>query len=224
MALTGTDVMGKKLVIFDFDGTLANTMGPIMDTARTVMHARGWSDEALGDLRRLVGPPFPQAFSLVFGVSEKEASEITAEYRAIYHNLGLAGWPLFDGVADLLRDLRAHGRVTATASSKGQALLQRALSDNGALDLFDCVEAKRSDEGDEKCQIIARVLDKLGFSAADAVMVGDRRFDVEAAAVHNIPCVGVTYGDTCPVSELTDAGACALAPSVDELRRILLGA
>ncbi len=223
MALTGVDVTNKKLVIFDFDGTLADSMPGIIRTARHVMHEHGWTDEELGDMRRIVGPPFPQAFSLVYGVSAEEAASITEDYRAIYKNLDRDGWPLFDGMEELLRDLKAAGCLLATASSKRDFLLERGLKTNEVYDLFDFPAAKRSDDGETKAQIIDRVMGLAGVGAADAVMVGDRRFDCEAASEAGIPCVGTLYGNTCQEDELVNAGCCAIAHTVDELRALLLG-
>ena len=77
------DVGSRKLVLFDFDGTIADTLPGITSTARRVLLERGYPEEDLGDLSRLVGPPFPQAFSLVYGVSADEAKAITARYREI---------------------------------------------------------------------------------------------------------------------------------------------
>ena len=71
--------------------------------------------------------------------------------------------------------------------------------------------------------IIGDVLERLGFSPDQAVMVGDRRFDAEAAHEAGLPCVGVTVGHTCEPQELVDAGCCALCDTVDDLRRVLLG-
>lgn len=181
MPLTGEDVASKALVIFDFDGTLVDSMPGIIRTARSVMHEHGWTDEALGDMRRLVGPPFPAAFTEVYGASPEEAMRITEEYRAIYQNLGRDGWPLFDGMRELLCDLRAAGRKVAIASSKRQFLLDRGIDANGVRDLFDLPLGKASDNGQTKAMIIGNVLELLGFSPEEAVMVGDRRFDAEAA-------------------------------------------
>lgn len=223
MALTGEDVTGRGLVIFDFDGTLADTVAGICSTARTVLRAHGLSDEEIGDLRRIIGPPFPQAFSLVYGLSEEQAAEVTREYRAIYQGLGIDGWPLYEGVGELLGDLRAAGRRLAVASSKRQQLVETAVADNGVAGLFDACLGKTSDEQASKAQTIARVLELTGTAASDAVMVGDRHHDVEAAAACGVPCVGVTYGGTAEPGELEAAGACAVAASVAELRRLLLG-
>lgn len=223
MALTGEDVTGRGLVLFDFDGTLANTVPAITSTARTVLLRHGRTDADLSDLRRLVGPPFPQAYSLVYGFSEEEAAQITQEYREIYHGLGPAGWPLFDGVRELLRDLRAAGRRLAVASSKRTEMVGGALADNGVEDLFDVALGKPSDENVRKADTIRRALAELGASPDEAVMVGDRHHDVEAALACGIPCVGVSYGGTGDLAEFSEAGACSVADSIDELRRLLLG-
>lgn len=223
MALTGEDVTGRELVLFDFDGTLADTVDGICATARTVLRAHGVPEEELARVPQIIGPPFPQAFSLVFGLSEDEAARVTAEYRAIYQDLGIKGWPLYPGMRELLEDLRAAGRRLAVASSKREALVIKAVADNGVADLFDVVLGKKSDDQVSKAETIARVIGELGLAPQDAVMVGDRHHDVEAASACGVPCVGVTYGGTAEPGELEAAGACAVAPSVDELRRVLLG-
>ena len=223
MALTGEDVTGRALVLFDFDGTLADTVDGICATARTVLRAHGVPEGELARVPQIIGPPFPQAFSLVFGLSEEEAAQVTAEYRAIYQDLGIQGWPLYPGMRALLEELRAAGRRLAVASSKREALVIKAVADNGVSDLFDIVLGKRSDDQVSKAQTIVRAIDGLGLAPSDAVMVGDRHHDVEAAAACGVPCVGVTYGGTAEPGELEAAGACAVAASVDELRRVLLG-
>ena len=223
MALTGMDVTGRSVILFDFDGTLADTVPAIVSTARTVLLRHGLTEETLGDVKRIVGPPFPQAYSLVYGFSVEEAAQITAEYRAIYTGLGRGGWPRFDGVRELLEDLRAAGRRLGVASSKRMALVEQALEDNEVGDLFDVRLGKPSDDEFSKAQIIERALGELGVGAGDAVMVGDRHNDVEAATACGLPCVGVSYGGATQPGELEGAGACSVAATVDELRRVLLG-
>lgn len=223
MALTGEDVTGRGVVLFDFDGTLADTAPGIAATARWALLEHGMAEDELGDLTRLVGPPFPQAFSLLYGLSAEEATQVTASYRAAYEALGPDAWPLFDGVRELLGDLRAAGRRLAVASSKRQALLDRALDDTGLRGLVDACLGKDSDAEASKASVISRALGELGADPADAVMVGDRDLDVVAARACGLPCVGVTYAGTAAPGELEAAGACAVAPTVGSLRRALLG-
>lgn len=221
--LRHADPSSRKVVVFDFDGTIADTLPSIVAVARHVLSAWGLPQERLADCPKLVGPPFPQAFSMVFGLSEADAREVTRRYREAYGALGPEAWPAFPGMGALLGELRASGRLLAVASSKRSALLHRALSDEGLLGCFDVVRGKQSDAQQSKAATLAAVLDELGVAADDAVMVGDRHFDVDAALACGVPCVGVTYGGTAPFGELEEAGACTVAGSVEELGRVLLG-
>lgn len=223
MALSDADVTGRKLVIFDFDGTLANTVPSIVSTARRVLAHHGLTEESMGDLKRLVGPPFPQAYEWVYGFSPEEAAQITAEYRALYNTIGAAAWPLFPGVCEMLSSVRDAGRLTAVASSKQMRLISRALDDNDIRDLFDIALGKSSDAEGDKISLIGRVMSELGVGPDETVMVGDRHHDVEAAAACGVPCVGVTYGGATPPGELEAAGACIVVDTVEELLRALLG-
>lgn len=223
MALADAVASDRRLVIFDFDGTLANTVPTITRVARTVLADHGLDDAAMGDLTRLVGPPFPQAYERVYGFSAQEAAQITEEYRALYRQIGAAAWPLFPGVRELLERLRAAGRLTAVASSKQMRMVSRALADDGVSELFDVALGKLSDAEGDKVSLIGRVMRELGVSPDDTVMVGDRHYDVEAAAACGVPCVGVTYGGASRPGELEGAGACALADSVERLGDVLLG-
>lgn len=219
----GMDVSGRGLVIFDFDGTLSDTVEGITSTARTVLRAHGLSDADMGDLRRIVGPPFPEAFSIVYGLSEEEAAQVTREYRAIYNTLGAEAFPAIPGMAELADSLRAAGKATSVASSKRAALLERGMRESGLAPHFDVYLGKLNDGGDTKSKTIRRVMDRTGLGPGDAVMVGDRFYDVAAATEVGIPCVGVRYARTCEAAELWDAGAVAVAETVEDLRRILLG-
>ncbi len=219
----GMDVSGRRLVVFDFDGTLSDTIQGITTTARTVLRNHGLSDADMGDLRRIVGPPFPEAFSMVYGLSETEAAQVTEEYRAIYSTLGPEAFPAIPGTIELADSLRAAGKVLAVASSKRASLLERGMRESGLAPHFDVFLGKLDDGDDTKPKTIGRVMERIGLGPEDAVMVGDRFYDVDAAAEVGMPCAGVHYARTCDVEELWEAGAVAVAETVDDLARVLLG-
>ncbi len=219
----GCAIAERGCVLFDFDGTLANSKPMIVGTATRVLRDFGLPEDELARAGELVGPPFPQAFSMVFGLSERDAEEVTRRYREIYESLGVEAWPVFDGVPELLEGLRAAGKRLGIVSSKRTRLLKRAVADNGIFELFEAIEGKDADHGISKAQTLRDVLQRMGFGSGDAVMVGDRRFDVEAASVCGVPCVGVVLGGTGTVEELEGAGATAVARSVGELGALLLG-
>lgn len=220
MARTLSD---RPVVIFDFDGTIADTKASIVSTATTVLGAWGVPQEDLARVGEIIGPPFPQAFELVFGLSSEDALEVTRRYRDIYNHLGIEAWPAFAGMAELLRDLRAAGRRLAVASSKRTQLVRTGLRDNQIEGLFASVRANDGDGDATKEQAIRHAMADLGAGPDDAVMVGDRHHDVDAALACGIPCVGVLYGDTAEPGELEGAGAAAIAQTMEDLRSILLG-
>lgn len=217
------DLSQRTIVLFDFDGTVADTKQAIIDTATQVLLAHGIPKDELGDVSRLIGPPFPEAFSQIYGLSAHEAAMVTKHYRLIYAGLGLSAWPLFEGVSDLVRDLRNAGKTVCVATSKRQNVLDQALADEGLSHAFDLTVGKPSDEPFTKAQTIQYILDNLGALPQDAVMVGDRHHDVEGATACGIPCIGVTYGGTGDFAELSSAGACRVVDSVAQLAEVLLG-
>ena len=182
------DLAACQLVVFDFDGTLANTAPCIIRTAETVLREAGLPEERMKDVPQLIGPPFPQAFSQVFGYSAKDAQEITNRYREIYSSLGSEAWPAFAGVKELLEALKASGRMLAIASSKRMHLVEKSAKDAGIAPFFSFIEGKRSDAPQTKAATLALVLDEAGTESA--VMIGDRHYDIDAAHAVGIPGIG----------------------------------
>lgn len=212
----------RRVIIFDYDGTIADTKAGIVATATTVLREWGLGPKELSRVDELIGPPFPQAFELVFGLSHEDAAEVTRRYRAIYTQLGVEAWPAFPGVRELLEELHAEGRYLAIASSKKASLINRGLKDNGLLGLFEFVGAQDDDKGHSKVEAIREALALTGAKPAEAVMVGDRHHDVEAASTCGIDCIGVRYGGTDQPGELEEAGAATIAQTVEELRCLLV--
>ena len=217
------DLTQRHVVMFDFDGTLADTKRAIVETATEVLVGFGIPESELGDVSRIIGPPFPEAFSEIYGLSPSDARTVTERYRHKYERLGPTAWPLFDGIPALLADLRAAGKTVCVATSKRQHVLDQALIDDGVSDAFDIAFGKPSDRLFTKAHTIAAVLELLQASADDAVMVGDRYHDVVGAKECDVPCIGVTYGGTGDFEELSGAGACVVVDTVAQLAEVLLG-
>ena len=222
-AAPACDLTAKRCILFDFDGTLADTKPTIVKIARRVLREWGMTDEQVGDAGRLVGPPFPGAFTEVYGMSPEDALEVTRRYRAIYADLGPETHPLFDGMAELLFDLKAAGRRLAITSSKMQGTVTDCLKDTGIYDAFEVIVGQVDPTRADKTHLVEDSLSALGCGADDAVMVGDRFYDVAGARANDVACVGVYLGGTARSGELEEAGATVCVHSVARLRRILLG-
>ena len=215
-----SDLQNRSLIIFDFDGTMADTLPTIVSTAKMAMTDCGHTDFIESDLKKLVGPPFPYAYELVFGLSHEEAVAVTKRYRELYVTTGK--WPLFEGIRSLIDDLHAAGKKVAVASSKNLPMLEVGLRDNNLIGVLDAYAGRIDEEATDKVTAIAHVMRQLSFNASESIMVGDRRFDMEAAFPNQIPCIGVLYGKTTNRQELIDAGAIAIVDTVDDLHHVLL--
>ena len=215
-----SDLQERPLIIFDFDGTMADTLPTIVSTAKMAMTDCGHTDFIESDLKKLVGPPFPYAFELVFGLSHEDAVAVTKRYRELYVTTGR--WPLFEGMQELIDDLHAVGKKVAVASSKNQPMLEIGLKDNNLIAKLDAYVGRNDEAATDKITAIAQVMHRLGFDASESVMIGDRRFDMEASFPNQVPCIGVLFGNTAEKQELIDAGAVVIVDTVEDLRHVLL--
>ena len=206
-------------VLLDLDGTLSES-GPTIVAAveRALEHlGRDPLDEAT--LRSFIGPPLETSFAALPDFDDALVAEAARVYRQYYD---LLGPPLYPGVEPVLERLRDAGLKVALATSKPEPLALEIVTDKGLLHLFDAVcGAGHDSERTTKADVVRKALDRLG-GPQQPVMVGDRFHDVEGAAVHDVPCIGVLwgYGDA---DELIAAGAVALVRDVDELLAVLLG-
>lgn len=220
---TPSSALGDRpCILFDFDGTVADTTQGVLKTVRYVLRERGEDPDAVGDLTRFIGPPLTEAFQTVCGYSVEEARVATAEYRAAFDRLLTpADYPLFPGVRELLEQLAAAGKHLAVATSR---LEERAVTMLRDLDVtvFGTVCGLKPPQRLTKVDAIRDALSALGFGTDRAVMVGDSHFDAEGAAAVGLPCIGVTWGSTARADELARAGACAVCSTPAEVA-VLLG-
>ncbi len=215
----GLDLAERRVVLFDFDGTLVNTGPCVIRACRAVLTAHGFTEERMGDLSRFIGPPLIDCFRDTCGLTPAEAEAYVAEYRAVFDTFAPADYPLFPGVARLVDALAAAGRTVAVATSRLEPRAIEMARDLG-LDRVATIKGYRAPERLSKADSIRDALVELGARPADAVMVGDRHHDVEGAAAFSIPCIGVCYSGTAP-EEFERAGAVLACDTVEELAHAL---
>lgn len=213
-------VLARPVVIFDFDGTLADTGRAVIRVVEATLRVHGYDPEAMGDLRRFIGPPLVDGFRLVCGVTAEEAEPLIATYRSIFaREVGPKDYPPLPGMVELVEVLRAHGVRTAVATSRLETSVHDMLA-NLPFAPFDAVAGRLEPGRSTKADCIRAVLEMLGYTAADAVMVGDRHHDVDGAHELGLPCIGI-YRDEDARAELEAAGADALCPSAAAAARFL---
>ncbi|WP_328357790.1 HAD-IA family hydrolase [Mycobacterium sp. NBC_00419] len=211
-----------QLVIFDLDGTLTDSADGIVASFRHALTAVG-AEVPGGDLAgRIVGPPMHQTLTAM-GLGEL-ADDAMAAYRADYTTRGWAMNSLFDGIPQLLEDLRAAGVRLAVATSKAEPTARRILEHFGLSEAFDVIAGASVDgTRSSKAEVVAHALGQLQPLPQRVVMVGDRAHDVEGAAEHGIDTIVVGWGYG--AGDFTDpeaaAAAAAHVTSVAALREVL---
>ncbi len=209
-----------RAVLFDFDGTLVDTGPAVIAVASQALEACGYDLDAVGDLHQLIGPPLPDGFMLVANIDRKAATQLVDTYRALFNEQVKPGdYPPFPGIRELLEALKAQGTPIAVATSRLDETARAMIAE---LDVppFDVIAGRLEPGRATKADCIRACLDALACDPADAVMVGDRRFDVEGAHELGLPCIGVGR-DEQGRAELTEAGADAVCCDTYELAALL---
>jgi phosphoglycolate phosphatase len=211
-----------QLVIFDLDGTLTDSAEGILASFRHALAAVG-AEAPGGDLAgRVVGPPMHQTLAGL-GLGER-ADDAIAAYRADYTSRGWAMNALFDGIPQLLADLRAAGVRLAVATSKAEPTARKILEHFELAGYFEVIAGASVDGSrSSKADVLAHALSQLQPLPERLLMVGDRAHDVEGAAEHGIDTVVVGWGYG--ASDFRDPhvaeAAAAHVPTVTALREVL---
>lgn len=214
-------IKGCNYVFFDFDGTLSNTIDTICVSLDAVLHKFGMSDEEIGDTKRLAGPPFPDAFEIFLGVSHEDALKLLEMYRAEFASHGSAAYKPYDGIFEVLGDLKDNGKTLALTTSREAKMARKMSQDNGLFDYLDYIVGNDDSSPISKVEAVLNSIKITGADTDDAVMIGDRLYDIEGGRANNILTVGCAYGAG-TIDELKEAGASAVVDSVNELHKLLV--
>ena len=212
-----------KYVLFDLDGTLTDSGPGIINSVRYALRHYGIADRTDTELRRFVGPPLIESFMRFCGFSEEKASEAVSVYREYFSDNGLFENAVYNGIPECLQTLKDAGLKLAVATSKPEVFCRRILEHFDLEKYFDVIKGiPLDDEHMTKAQVIAEALEDLNVGdKSEAIMVGDRDYDIIGARENGIECVGVLYGYG-PKEELESAGAIYICATPEDLAEALL--
>lgn len=208
-------------IFFDLDGTLTD---PAPGITNAIIYARkkwGLEPGANEDYYKFIGPSMPQSFEEYWGFSHEDAVEFLKTYREYFGDVGLFENEVYPGIEALLKALKTAGCHLYIATTKPTGFSVRIAERFGFSGYFDMISGSGEFSDNTKYDVIRNARDACSVDMIDAVMIGDRLFDVEGAHAHGIPCIGVSYGYG-GREELQAAGADFLADTVEELSALLL--
>lgn len=209
-------------LLFDLDGTLTDPGKGITNSVAHALKCFGITPPEREALYPFIGPPLVDSFRRFYGFSDHDAHRAVDCYREYYRDRGIFENTLYDGIAELLADLRRAGYQILLATSKPEQFALQILEHFGILAYFHHTAGALMDETrTKKSEVIAHALAISGCEAGRCMMIGDREYDVLGAKEFGIDTIGVLYGYGSR-EELEAAGAVMTAESVQALRGILL--
>ncbi len=212
----------KKFILFDLDGTLTDPQRGITNSVKYALEYYGIKEDNYERLLTFIGPPLVDSFMEYYGFSKEKAFEAVLKYREYFLDKGIYENVLFDGADRLLCDLKKSGKKVILVTSKPEAMAIEVLNYFNIYKYFDDVCGATMDEKlSEKTDVLNFATKKNSVVCSEAVMIGDRKFDINAAKQANISSIGVLFGFGSE-SEIGEAGADRTARTMNELYDLLL--
>ncbi len=212
-----------KSVIFDFDGTICDTGEGIKKSAKYALDAFNIPSDDWQTLDCFIGPPLLVTFQEQFNQSAADADLLVQKFRERYTNTGIYECELYNGIKQLLINLKVDGIKIGIASSKPQVFVETLLNKFAIAKYFDSVCATSfAADCESKQNIIARCLKELETEPKDALMVGDRFYDIDGAKADMVDGAGALWGYGSKF-EFIECGAKYIVDKVEDIESIALG-
>lgn len=211
--------MNKKYdtIIFDLDGTITESELGITNSIKYSLNYFGIQKER-ESLKRHIGPSLSMTFREYLGDDEEQIKLAIEKYREYYTAGGMLENIVYDGVEETLKELKKRGKTIILASSKPMVFCQKILDHFDLSKYFDFIGGSNLDETrTKKVEVIEFSLENINKKADEnALMVGDREYDIFGAKELGIDSVGVLYGYG-DYEELKNAGATYIIEKIDDL-------
>ncbi|WP_112320422.1 HAD hydrolase-like protein [Oceanibium sediminis] len=183
-----------QAIFLDLDGTLIDPKVGITTSIQYALREIGAEVPHADDLTWCIGPPLWNSFAVLLGPGA-DLDEAVGLYRERFAKDGIYEAEIYDGVGEMLEDLRDTGAALYVATSKPHTYAQTILDHFGISAWVDGLFGSELDGTNaEKTQLLAHALAETGVDPARAIMLGDRRFDIEGARNNDIPSIGALWG------------------------------
>lgn len=211
-----------KTILFDLDGTLTD---PGLGITNSIMYALEKFNIKVEDrtsLYKFIGPPLQESFRKYYDFSDEETTRAVAYYREYYSGKGIYENALYDGMAELLEQIKNSGRQVVLATSKPEEFAAEILRYFDIAKYFDFLAGATMDgTRNNKADIIAYAIESYHImDLSSAVMIGDREYDIYGAKAAGLNSIGVLYGYG-SLEELQNAGAAHIAEHVRDIMELL---
>ena len=210
-----------KNIFLDLDGTLTDSGEGIMNSVAYSLRKFGIEETDRAKLRTFIGPPLLASYAREYGFDHEKALLAVEYYREYFAPKGLYENSVYEGIPELLADLKRAGAKLYLATSKPEPYATEIVSHFGLAGYLDGLfGSTMTEERTKKEDVIAYALELTGIDKNDVVMIGDRSHDIIGAKANRVASIGVLFGFG-DREELSEAGADYIADTVEHLRQIL---
>ena len=184
-----------KLLIFDWDGTLANSIGRIVESMHAASTRSGFELCTDFAVKGIIGLGLPEAIRTLYpDITDAELIAFREHYADHYIAAEAVPSPLFEGVVESMEAFRAQGYRLAVATGKARRGLDRVLKAHGWEDYFDITRAADETASKPHPLMLEQILAHCEVRPEQALMVGDSSFDLQMARNAGMDSVAVSYG------------------------------
>lgn len=213
--------MNVRLVIFDWDGTLVDSVEHIADSLHQAATDLGYPALERKAYRDIIGLGMVEALEKLYpGISPEEMNSVREGYARYFFSRVTTPQNVFEGMTDVVSDLRGSGRGCSVATGKSRRGLDSALASSGLGDHFEITRCADETRSKPDPAMLEEILRYYRIEPGDAVMIGDTRYDLEMARRIGMPSIGVEWG-VHKRDVLGDYSPYAIVDSVPDLRRVL---
>jgi phosphoglycolate phosphatase len=184
-----------ELLIFDWDGTLMDSIGWIVHCLQTAADRVGCKVPPTQAAKDVIGLSLIRAMDTLFPEADTELREqLVCAYSQEYASRVLGPGDLFAGVREMLEELNGAGYRLAVATGKTRAGLQKALQATGTEDLFCITRAADETASKPDPTMLLEIMSHIDVEPARTLMIGDSIHDLQMAQNAHISAIGVSCG------------------------------
>ncbi len=211
----------KKLVIFDMDGTLADTSEGIFNSIRYTQKMMNLPEITHEQMLLHVGPPMEESYARNFGLSGETLKKAVKYHKEYAVKKGYRELRVYKGIINLLGKLQKNGIKMAIATLKAQTTVEKIAGEYFP-DLFDLIVGTDLENPLTKAELLIKCIDKFQIPKNNAVLIGDSIYDANGAAETEIDFIAVTYGFGFKPNEDIPASHIAVADKPEDLMQFIL--
>ncbi len=184
-----------KLVIFDWDGTLMDSVDRIVSSMQSAAKTVGLSIPPNEEVKQIIGLSLTVALQELFvDITIDQIDAMLVQYKYEYLEADTTPTPLFDNAVNLLTQLKQKNKLLAVATGKGREGLNRVLAVSNTNDYFHTTRCAGEMPSKPDPEMLNSILAELVIAPHEAIMIGDTSHDLKMAQAAGIDSIGVTFG------------------------------